>query len=58
MKLGLHICDFTWPEGPARLGPVLAGVAAAADGAGFDRISVMDHLWQIQMIGPPEHEML
>jgi F420-dependent oxidoreductase-like protein len=58
VKLGLHICDFTWPEGPAHLGPALAGVAAAADGAGFDRISVMDHLWQIQMIGPPEHEML
>lgn len=58
MKLGLHITDFTWPEGPPRLGPVLADVAAAADDAGFERISVMDHLWQISMIGPPEHEML
>jgi F420-dependent oxidoreductase-like protein len=58
VKLGLHISDFTWPEGAPRLGPVLADIAAAADGAGFDRISVMDHLWQISMIGPPEHEML
>nr|WP_305786894.1 LLM class F420-dependent oxidoreductase [Actinoplanes lichenis] len=58
MKLGLHISDFTWPNGPSRLGPELADVAAAADEAGFDRISVMDHLWQISMIGPPEHEML
>jgi F420-dependent oxidoreductase-like protein len=37
---------------------VLADVASAADEAGFERISVMDHLWQIRGIGPPEHEML
>jgi F420-dependent oxidoreductase-like protein len=58
VKLGLHISDFTWPDGAPRLGPVLADIAAAADDAGFERISVMDHLWQISMIGPPEHEML
>jgi F420-dependent oxidoreductase-like protein len=58
VKLGLHISDFTWPDGPARLGPVLADIASAADGAGFDRISVMDHLWQIAVLGPAEHEML
>jgi F420-dependent oxidoreductase-like protein len=58
VKLGLHISNFTWPEGAPRLGPVLAEVASAADEAGFERISVMDHLWQIGVIGPPEHEML
>jgi F420-dependent oxidoreductase-like protein len=58
MRLGLHISNFTWPEGAPRLGAVLAEVASAADEAGFDRISVMDHLWQIAVIGPPEHEML
>ena len=58
MKLGLHIPDFTWPDGPSRLGPQLAEVAHAADDAGFDRVSVMDHVWQIGHIGPPEHEML
>jgi F420-dependent oxidoreductase-like protein len=58
VKLGLHISDFTWPGGAPRLGAVLADVASAADQAGFDRISVMDHLWQISVIGPPEHEML
>jgi alkanesulfonate monooxygenase len=36
----------------------LAEVAAAADDAGFDRLSVMDHMWQIQPLGPPEREML
>ncbi|BCY13845.1 LLM class F420-dependent oxidoreductase [Actinoplanes sp. L3-i22] len=58
MKLGLHISNFTWPEGPAKLAPTLAEIASAADEAGFERISVMDHLWQIGVIGPPEHEML
>jgi F420-dependent oxidoreductase-like protein len=58
VRLGLHISNFTWPEGASRLGAVLADVASAADDAGFERISVMDHLWQIRGIGPPEHEML
>jgi F420-dependent oxidoreductase-like protein len=58
VKLGLHISNFTWPEGAPRLGAVLADVASTADEIGFERISVMDHLWQIAVIGPPEHEML
>ncbi|HZM66062.1 MAG TPA: LLM class F420-dependent oxidoreductase, partial [Nakamurella sp.] len=29
-----------------------------AEEAGFARVSVMDHLWQIGLLGPPEHEML
>jgi F420-dependent oxidoreductase-like protein len=58
VRLGLHISDFTWPDGASRLGTVLADIASAADEVGFDRISVMDHLWQIGVNGPPEHEML
>ena len=58
MKLGLHIANFTWPGGAPELGATLAEIATAADEAGFERISVMDHLWQIGVIGPPEHEML
>jgi F420-dependent oxidoreductase-like protein len=58
MKLGLSIPSFTWPNGPSALGADLAEVALAAEEAGFDRISVMDHLWQIPPIGPPEHDML
>ena len=58
MRLGLHIANFTWPEGAPRLGAVLADVASAADEAGFDRISVMDHVWQIGVVGPPEMDML
>ena len=58
MKIGLHIADFTFPGGPSTLAADLKRIAGAADEAGFARISVMDHLWQIQVIGPPEHEML
>jgi len=58
MKVGLHISDFTWEGGPAALGVRLGEVAVAAEQAGVDRISVMDHVWQIGHIGPPEHEML
>ena len=58
MKLGLHVSDFTWPGGPTRLGADLATIAQAAEAAGFDRLSVMDHFFQIHMLGPPDHEML
>lgn len=58
MKLGLHIADFTWPGGPSTMGADLARIASSADDAGFARISVMDHVWQIGVIGPPEHDML
>jgi alkanesulfonate monooxygenase SsuD/methylene tetrahydromethanopterin reductase-like flavin-dependent oxidoreductase (luciferase family) len=58
MKLGLHISDFTWDGGPTALRRQLGDVAVRAEQAGYDRISVMDHVWQIAHLGPPEHEML
>jgi F420-dependent oxidoreductase-like protein len=58
MKLGLHVADFTWPGGPQSLGSDLAKVAVAAEDAGFAKLSVMDHVWQIGVVGPPEHDML
>jgi F420-dependent oxidoreductase-like protein len=58
MRLGLHVADFTWPNGPAGLAQDLTRVAVAAEDAGFTRLSVMDHLWQISVVGPPEHDML
>jgi F420-dependent oxidoreductase-like protein len=58
MKVGLHIPDFTWDSGPSGLRDRLAEIARTADDGGFDRISVMDHVWQIAHIGPPENEML
>src|SRR5215813_10417010 len=58
MKVGLHIADFTWEGGPPALRYRLGEVARRAEEAGMDRISVMDHVWQIGNLGPPEHEML
>src|SRR6266704_3029672 len=58
MQIGLHIPDFTWPGGPATLARDLSRIATTAEDAGFAKLSVMDHVWQIHVIGPPEHEML
>ncbi len=58
MKIGLQIPDFTWPGGPSRLGADLAEVARTADAAGFNRIAVMDHVFQIGAVGPAENAML
>jgi alkanesulfonate monooxygenase len=58
MEIGLHVSNFTWPGGPQTLAEDLARVAVTAEDNGFAKLSVMDHMWQIHMIGPPEHEML
>jgi F420-dependent oxidoreductase-like protein len=58
MKIGLHISDFTWEGGAPALRGRLTDVARLAEQAGVDRVSVMDHLWQIGHLGPPEHAML
>jgi F420-dependent oxidoreductase-like protein len=58
MHLGLHIADFTYPAGPKGLAQDLTRIAVAAEDTGFTKLSVMDHLWQIRVIGPPEMDML
>jgi F420-dependent oxidoreductase-like protein len=58
MKIGLQINSFTWPGGPAAIGPTLARVTRTADEVGFDSIWVMDHFFQIRGLGPPEAPML
>jgi F420-dependent oxidoreductase-like protein len=54
VKLVLHINDFSWPVTTDRLGPTLAEIARTAEGVGFDRIGVADHLWQAPQAGGPE----
>jgi F420-dependent oxidoreductase-like protein len=58
VKIGLQIPDFNGAGGAQHLGPQLAAVARTADDAGFDSIAVMDHFFQISVIGPPEQDML
>ncbi|HEV8636824.1 MAG TPA: TIGR03560 family F420-dependent LLM class oxidoreductase [Chloroflexota bacterium] len=54
MKLGLHIASTAWEGGAGRLGPTLVEVVEAAEAAGFDAISVTDHLWLHPIMGGPE----
>lgn len=58
MKIGLHVPDFTWDGGDPAIAATLARVVRTADDVGFDRISVMDHFFQIAYHGPAEHAML
>jgi F420-dependent oxidoreductase-like protein len=58
MKLGLAIADFTVPGGPGAIAGTLREVAATAEDAGFTRIAVMDHLWQVPTVSRVEREML
>ena len=58
MQIGVQIPDFTFPNGPARLGADLAAIGRTADEAGFGFIAVMDHFFQIPVIGPADREML
>ena len=58
MKIGLQIPNFTWPGGAPGLGPKLAEIATTAEAAGFDSVWVMDHYFQIPMVGRAENDML
>jgi F420-dependent oxidoreductase-like protein len=58
MKIGLQLPNFTWPGGPAQIARRLTDIARAADEGGFHSLWVMDHFFQISMVGPPEHDML
>ena len=58
MKLGLQIPIFTWPGGARVLGTKLADIVRTADDAGYASIWVMDHHFQIEMVGRAEMDML
>ena len=58
-RLGLQIPNFTFPGvRDADLFETVAGIATTAENNGFDSIWVMDHLYQIEMVGPKEDPML
>jgi F420-dependent oxidoreductase-like protein len=58
MRVGLQIPSFTWPGGAADIGPRLAQIGRTADEAGFASIWVMDHFFQIPVVGRAEEPML
>jgi F420-dependent oxidoreductase-like protein len=58
MQIGLQIPLYTTPKGPSTLGADLATVARVVDEQDFAYLAVMDHFFQIGVVGPPELEML
>jgi len=58
MRIGLQIPSFTWPDGARGIADKLREIAQAAEDAGFSSLWVMDHFFQISMIGPRENDML
>jgi len=58
MRIGLQVPDFTWPGNPTALGPTLRRIATDAESSGMASFWVMDHFFQISMVGPAENEML
>ncbi|WP_421119932.1 LLM class F420-dependent oxidoreductase [Aquihabitans daechungensis] len=58
-RLGYQIPNFTYPDvAPADLFEVVKRQAVEADTSGFDTVMVMDHFYQLPMLGPPEFEMI
>jgi F420-dependent oxidoreductase-like protein len=58
MKIGVHLVSFSLPGGPASIAPTLAAVGRAADEVGVANLSLMDHYFQIGVVGPAEEPML
>ncbi|HEX4821330.1 MAG TPA: LLM class F420-dependent oxidoreductase [Acidimicrobiales bacterium] len=58
IRAGLQIPNFTYPGvAPEQLFDRVADVAVAGEESGFDTVMVMDHFYQLPLLGPPEHEM-
>lgn len=58
MQVGIHNASFSWPGGPAAIGPMIAELGQAAEAAGVSYVSFMDHFFQIPPVGPAEEPML
>ncbi len=58
MRLGLQVPSFTWPDSPQSIGPTFARIAREAEASSMASLWVMDHFFQIEMVGPAEQEML
>ncbi|WP_336792623.1 LLM class F420-dependent oxidoreductase [Gordonia malaquae] len=57
--LGYQIPNFTYPDVPAeKLFATIVAQAVEAEESGFDTVFVMDHFYQLPMIGTPDQEMI
>ena len=51
MRVGVHLVNFGLPGGSPAIAPTLADVGLAAEEAGLDNLSVMDHYFQMEGMG-------
>jgi F420-dependent oxidoreductase-like protein len=58
IRLGLQIPNFSYGTGVEQLFPTVIAQAREAESAGFDSVFVMDHLYQLPMLGSPDQPML
>ncbi len=58
MELGIHLIDFSRLGGPARIARGVSDVARAAEDAGCQHLSVMDHYLQMDRAFDPRDPML
>ena len=58
IRLGLQIPSFTYPDVPDdQLFERVADIAVTAEESGFDSVYVMDHFFQLPLLGPPDQPM-
>ena len=58
IRLGLQIPNFSYGTGVEELFPTVIAQAREAESAGFDSVFVMDHFYQLPMLGSPDQPML
>ncbi|MEQ6899798.1 LLM class F420-dependent oxidoreductase [Nocardioides sp. YIM 152588] len=58
MDLGIHYANFSHPQWETRLADRLTGTARIADEGGVALFTVMDHYFQMEMLGGPPEPML
>jgi F420-dependent oxidoreductase-like protein len=58
MKLGVHYANFTLPGGPEAIAPTLAATAQAAEEAGCESFTLMDHWFQMEQLATARDPML
>jgi F420-dependent oxidoreductase-like protein len=58
IRLGFQIPNFSYGTGVEQLFPTVIAQAREAESAGFDSVFVMDHFYQLPMLGSPDQPML
>jgi hypothetical protein len=58
IRLGLQIPNFSYGTGVEELFPTVLAQAREAESAGFDSVFVMDHFYQLPVLGTPDQPML